>query len=102
MPDELIYQFSRSAISPNEDPAASLDILATAPLEGFKFTMVFEADVIIAVSHFNPKPEGKMAYPTALLPKRYRLQLFSLPDYSTLRSLMESFLQHGKRPESLH
>ena len=59
MPDELNDHFSRIGISPTEDPAASLDILATAPLEGFRFSQVIGADVILAVSHFKSQARGK-------------------------------------------
>ena len=33
--------------------------------EGFKFTMVSEADEILAVSHFKSQVRGRMAYHTA-------------------------------------
>ena len=64
MPDELKNHFSGIAIPLAEDQAASLDILVTATLEGFRFSLVPEADVILAVSHFKSQARGwRMAYP---------------------------------------
>ena len=60
--DELNDHFSRIAISHAEVPTASLDILATVSLEGFRFSPVSEADMILAVSHFKSQVREKMTY----------------------------------------
>ena len=69
MPDELDDHSSSIAISPTEDPSASLDILVNNPLVGFKFTMVSEADVILAVSHFKSQARGEHGIPHSIVDK---------------------------------
>ena len=58
MPYELNDYFSSIAISPHEDPAESLNILTAAPSDGFSFSPVSEADVILAMSHFKTQAKG--------------------------------------------
>ena len=58
MPDELNDYFSSIAIFPHEDPAESLNILTIAPSDGFSFSPVFEADVILAVLQFKTQGKG--------------------------------------------
>ena len=53
----------RQAISPTEDPAESLIILVTVPLDEFSFCLVSEADVILAVSHFKIQAKEEEGIP---------------------------------------
>ena len=69
MPEELNDHFSLIVISPTEDPSASLNILATAPLDGFSFSPVSEADVILAVSHFKSQARGEDGIPHSIIAK---------------------------------
>ena len=61
----LLMDNLRQAFFPTEDPAESLIILVTAPLDEFSFCLVSEADVILAVSHFKIQAKEEEGIPKA-------------------------------------
>ena len=69
MPDEVNEYFSSIAIPPHKDPAESLNILATVPSDGFSFSPVSEADVILAVLHFKTRTKGDDGIPQDIVSK---------------------------------
>ena len=59
IPDEFNDYFSSIAISTHEEPAESLNIVATAPSDGFSFSPVSEAGVILPVLHLKTQAKGE-------------------------------------------
>ena len=69
LPDELNLHFSKIAISPNEDPLESINIVNNAPTDGFVFKRIPENDVILVVSHFNSQAKGDDDIPPSVIVK---------------------------------
>ena len=58
LPEELNSFFSKISISPDEDPIDSINVINSAPPDGFAFKRVSKNDVILAISHFNSQAKG--------------------------------------------
>ena len=69
IPDKLNDYFTSIAISPDEDPAESLNISEAASSDGFSFSPVSEAEVILAVSHSRTQAKGKNGIPQGIVAK---------------------------------
>ena len=65
----MTLSFSSIANSPHEDPAELLKILTTVPSDGFSFSPVSEADVILAVLHFKTRTKGDDGIPQDIVAK---------------------------------
>ena len=69
LPEELNEYISNICFSPTEDSASSIDLIKTAPLEGFMIKEVSINDVILAVSHFNSQAKGNDDIPQSIIAK---------------------------------
>ena len=68
-PDELNAHFAGISISPLENLDNAMDIISTAPEEGFSFKPIDLNEVVLAISHFSSQAKGVDGVPQSVIVK---------------------------------